>query len=254
MPTAPPVHRSAGWKPKATWVKAPDSDRRKLTGRPWRRIRDRVMDRDKWLCQQCLEVGVITAATECDHIIPVAKGGSDAENNLQALCHRCHTMKTVREVGGPASTHPDWLPKPVCPVVVVTGPPGGGKSTYCRTHAQHSDVVIDLDDCFKDMCGVHGHEADREHLWAAIRWRNKQLAELARKTNGIAYFIVSSPTRAETDWWLSKLNASHVRCDPGITVCVTRLEGQRRVAAEAWYEAAQRDDWRRKENVPRSCV
>lgn len=33
---------------------------------------------------------------EIDHIIEVADGGSDHENNLQALCKCCHSVKTSR--------------------------------------------------------------------------------------------------------------------------------------------------------------
>lgn len=35
-----------------------------------------------------------------DHIIPRSQGGSDKWDNLQSLCHSCHSSKTVREDGG----------------------------------------------------------------------------------------------------------------------------------------------------------
>ncbi|MCZ6547966.1 MAG: HNH endonuclease signature motif containing protein [Deltaproteobacteria bacterium] len=40
------------------------------------------------------------AATDIDHIIPIAKGGDDSEWNLQALCHSHHSRKTAIEDGG----------------------------------------------------------------------------------------------------------------------------------------------------------
>lgn len=37
------------------------------------------------------------AATDVDHILPLRRGGSNRDENLQALCHSCHSMKTRRE-------------------------------------------------------------------------------------------------------------------------------------------------------------
>lgn len=36
-------------------------------------------------------------ATDVDHIVPRARGGTDDESNLQALCHECHSRKTALE-------------------------------------------------------------------------------------------------------------------------------------------------------------
>ena len=39
-------------------------------------------------------------ATHVDHILPRARGGTDDVNNLQALCHACHSRKTAMVDGG----------------------------------------------------------------------------------------------------------------------------------------------------------
>ena len=39
----------------------------------------------------------ITLATEVDHVIPQAEGGSEDESNLQAICTDCHKAKTQAE-------------------------------------------------------------------------------------------------------------------------------------------------------------
>lgn len=39
-------------------------------------------------------------ATDVDHITPRRAGGTDAEENLQALCHSCHSRKTDQHDGG----------------------------------------------------------------------------------------------------------------------------------------------------------
>lgn len=68
-------------------------------GRPWRRLRDSIMVRDKWLCQPCLRLNRYTEATEVDHIICQAKGGKDHHANLEAICAECHKTKTLRDAG-----------------------------------------------------------------------------------------------------------------------------------------------------------
>lgn len=66
-------------------------------GRPWRRKRDRVLDRDGRLCQPCKAAGRLTLADQVDHVVPLAEGGSDDDSNLQAICGGCHKAKTHAE-------------------------------------------------------------------------------------------------------------------------------------------------------------
>ncbi len=66
-------------------------------GRPWRRLRDQAMARDQHMCQPCKTVGRITEATEVDHILNLAEGGTDELSNLQAICQECHKAKTLEE-------------------------------------------------------------------------------------------------------------------------------------------------------------
>lgn len=63
-------------------------------GRPWRRLKAKIHLRDKWTCQCC---GIVTKDLELDHIVNVARGGTDDESNLQSLCVPCHREKTLKE-------------------------------------------------------------------------------------------------------------------------------------------------------------
>lgn len=45
------------------------------------------------LCQRCGR-----PATEVDHIVPLARGGTHDPANLSALCKSCHSAKTAAEV------------------------------------------------------------------------------------------------------------------------------------------------------------
>lgn len=68
-------------------------------GRAWRTIRAQVL-REEPLCRACAAQGQLVPATDVDHIVSRARGGTDDRANLQPLCHRCHTAKTNREDGG----------------------------------------------------------------------------------------------------------------------------------------------------------
>ena len=64
----------------------------------WRKIRASVLARSP-LCVHCRAEGRVTAATEVDHIRPLAHGGTHAADNLQSLCKSCHSKKTAGEGG-----------------------------------------------------------------------------------------------------------------------------------------------------------
>ena len=66
-------------------------------GRPWRRLRDQILQRDRHLCQNCKRKGVVTPAYEVDHIVNIESGGTNAASNLEAICRACHRAKTARE-------------------------------------------------------------------------------------------------------------------------------------------------------------
>lgn len=81
------------------------ADRRRGTstergyGAAWRRVRDRIMRRDGGVCRcaECKQLGRIREAHEVDHIVPKAQGGTDDDDNLQAINRECHKAKTARE-------------------------------------------------------------------------------------------------------------------------------------------------------------
>lgn len=71
----------------------------------WKRIRIQALNRDHWLCQECLRQGRFRQAREVHHKKPLEdfpELGLDL-NNLESLCHDCHeATKTRKEKARPA--------------------------------------------------------------------------------------------------------------------------------------------------------
>jgi 5-methylcytosine-specific restriction endonuclease McrA len=57
----------------------------------WRKIRQRIINRDRGLCQMCGNEG-----DSVDHITPRSQGGTDEDYNLQLLCRSCNSSKGGR--------------------------------------------------------------------------------------------------------------------------------------------------------------
>jgi 5-methylcytosine-specific restriction enzyme A len=52
------------------------------------------------LCVMCLAQGIVSAATELDHILALSNGGADTAANRQGLCAACHRAKTLIDMTG----------------------------------------------------------------------------------------------------------------------------------------------------------
>jgi 5-methylcytosine-specific restriction endonuclease McrA len=55
-------------------------------------VRKYVYQRDNYRCQGCCETANETHLT-IDHIIPLARGGTNDISNLQTLCLKCNQQK-----------------------------------------------------------------------------------------------------------------------------------------------------------------
>ena len=61
-------------------------------GDKWRKLRRYILSMEP-MCRHCRRM----VATELDHIIRKADGGTDNTSNLQPLCRECHERKTKLE-------------------------------------------------------------------------------------------------------------------------------------------------------------
>lgn len=62
----------------------------------WRKIRAQCIARDGNRCSRCGADGA-EVPLECDHIVNVARGGTDTLDNAAMLCQPCHKLKTNAE-------------------------------------------------------------------------------------------------------------------------------------------------------------
>lgn len=243
----------------------------RIRGRALQQIRQKHFRREP-LCVMCKDKGLVTLATELDHIVALVNGGTDTPDNRQGLCKPCHEIKTLADlrlrpgmtVYGPLWRLPERaaavrksqqafdqvrLPSDVTrsriPCVMVCGPPNGGKSTYVLAHAGVNDAVIDLDQIIADLSGLPAWESS---LWLgrALVERNKQLKALAWDAqHARAWFVISAPDPHERALWATRLGASIVLLAPPLAECIRRIKAKPYHAGytEQMIEAAT--DWSR---------
>jgi 5-methylcytosine-specific restriction protein A len=53
-------------------------------------------------CRDCAAEGYQRPADEIDHIVPLAEGGTDSDDNVRSLCRYCHARRTASRT---ATTH-----------------------------------------------------------------------------------------------------------------------------------------------------
>lgn len=56
----------------------------------WGVIRERIFARDDYTCRYCGDRGV---TLQCDHVIPVTRGGDHSDENLVTACEPCNRAK-----------------------------------------------------------------------------------------------------------------------------------------------------------------
>ena len=71
---------------------------KRTRGRTLQRLRERILRADPF-CAACRAAGRVRPATDLDHIVPLFKGGTDDDANLQGLCAECHSEKTRADLG-----------------------------------------------------------------------------------------------------------------------------------------------------------
>ena len=93
MPHKPPTHRPT--QPQLPRHEGRPNSAARGYGRDWRKIRLAVLSM-RPICEEC----ECKVAEHVDHVRAIVKGGGNELTNLRALCHSCHSRKTVAEDNG----------------------------------------------------------------------------------------------------------------------------------------------------------
>lgn len=84
----------------------------KLNAKPlYKKQKQRILERDGHRCMQCGS----TKKLHIDHIVPVSKGGTSDDDNLQVLCEKCNTSKGAKIVHESSTNRPRIVENGSCP-------------------------------------------------------------------------------------------------------------------------------------------
>lgn len=132
-------------------------------------------------------------------------------------------------------------------LIVVTGSPGCGKSTWVRGTAKPGDIRFDNDDLTNLLTGktegVHHHEKVHKKISDAAR--EAGIREAVRHAADLdVYILQSNLSVADAARWRNR-GAKIVIVDPGEAVAMQRCQasrpGYKRRLVTAWYD--RREQW-----------
>jgi hypothetical protein len=203
----------------------------RIRGRAWMETRQKIALAHGYRCVDC---GLIWRShiDQIDHTVPLERGGSNDESNLNPLCNECHKVKTLSERGErrlfikdlvmPFDIYPS-LP----PLTIVCGPAAGGKSTYIRDNMAKGDYLIDMDN-IRLRLGIKDSEWGVQSLQSSLLMRNNMLRSLKTLEVNHAWFIVSASKCKDRDWWMNKLKPKQlIVVTAGLSTCLSRIDETR---------------------------
>jgi predicted kinase len=126
---------------------------------------------------------------------------------------------------------------------VITGPPGAGKSSYIRSHAKPTDIVIDMDLMALAMAGpgADHHNHSDTLLKVVHRARFAAIREAEQHIDKTDVYLIQTLPSAQQRAHYKRLGAKVVVVDPGRDIVMQRIEAMRQPAMKAvatkWYRA-----------------
>jgi 5-methylcytosine-specific restriction enzyme A len=82
---------------RSGWVTHPPPANGYAYSGNWARIRQEVLKRDGYQCRLRYADICVGRASQVDHIVQPEAGGTNALENLRAVCRRCHARRTGRQ-------------------------------------------------------------------------------------------------------------------------------------------------------------
>lgn len=127
-------------------------------------------------------------------------------------------------------------------IIIVTGPPAAGKSTYIYEHWQPGDIIIDYDLIANTLAGVEqSNHQHPQHVKAITKAARQAAIDAAIKHDGehTVWIIHSTPSEKLIDTY-KQHDATIITIDPGKDIVMKRCKAERspemlKVAA-TWYD------------------
>lgn len=126
-------------------------------------------------------------------------------------------------------------------LIVVTGPPAGGKSTWVRQQAQAGDIIVDYDLLATALSapGADPHDHSKAVKDVTFRARGAAVREALKYTDTCDVYVIHSLPSADAAARYAEHNARIVPVDPGRDVVMGRISRERPswavAVAERWY-------------------
>ena len=128
-------------------------------------------------------------------------------------------------------------------LIVVTGPPAAGKSSWIKAHAKADDIVIDLDLMALAMAGPGAdHHAHSDVLMRVVhRARFAALNEAYQHLDKVDVYVIHTQPSAKARAKYKRLDARIVTVDPGRDIVMARVKAMRQPEMERvvsrWYNS-----------------
>ncbi|MCP3820077.1 ATP-binding protein [Streptomyces sp. A3M-1-3] len=126
-------------------------------------------------------------------------------------------------------------------LIVVTGPPAAGKSSYIKARAKANDIVIDLDLMALAMAGpgADHHKHSETLLRIVHRARQAAIHEAERHLDTTDVYLIHTQPSPKARARYKRLGARIVVVDPGEQVVRQRVRDMRQGEMEGvvtrWY-------------------
>ena len=126
-------------------------------------------------------------------------------------------------------------------LIIVTGPPASGKSTWVRDHARPNDIVIDYDVLAQALSGpgADTHRHGKQVRSVAHQARSTAIAQALRYVSVVDVYIIHTEPQAEAVAKYRRHQARWVTIDPGRDVVMLRCRELRSPhtlrVVEDWY-------------------
>ena len=126
-------------------------------------------------------------------------------------------------------------------LIVVTGPPAAGKSTWIKAHARATDIVLDFDRIAQSISGPGAQAQYHSPVAEAVaqRMRFAALSEAKLHLDETDVYLIHTQPKGKALAEYRRLSARIVEIDPGRDVVMERIAAMRRPGmksvATRWY-------------------